>query len=147
MMQKYPFPFSFLFLCHSYSPFTEAIFLPFCYTAHTTEKTKTAIDYLDHWANQQTSKSQKARFHGVEENEILTKAILGFSFIYTFEIFRKTILRWFCWPQGMIWRNPTSPPTPNYLLSSTEARHCTANGTAKNSIHVHSSRRLHIKNT
>lgn len=68
--------FSILLLCDRYIPFTEAIFLPFCYISYTTEKTKTAIDYLDHQTNQQTSKSSKRLVSMEQKNEILTKTPL-----------------------------------------------------------------------
>lgn len=45
--------------------------------------------------------------------------------------------------RGIISGNPTSP-TPNHLQSSTEAQQCTANGKAKNSVHVYCSRK-HVK--
>lgn len=58
---KLSFPFLF-YSSYRYIPFTEAIFLPFCYISYTIEKTKTVIDYLDHPTNQQTSKGSKGLF-------------------------------------------------------------------------------------
>lgn len=57
-MYKNPFHCSF-HSCYRYIPVTEAIFLPFCLIFYTTEKTKTAIDYLDRPAHQQARGSSK----------------------------------------------------------------------------------------
>lgn len=150
---KTSFSFSILLLRDRYIPFTEAIFLPFCYISYTTEKTKTAIDYLDHRTNQQTSKTSKGSFPWSKREwnphqNTTPLAILGFSFIYTLDILGKAFARWFYCPQEG-WEEETPPllPPPNHLLSSTEAHHYAANGKAKNSIHEHYSQLLHHKNT
>lgn len=151
---KSPLPFSILLLCDRYIPFTEAIFLPFCYISYTTEKTKTAIDYLDHRTNQQTSKSSKGLFPWSKREwnshqNTTPLATLGFSFIYTLDILGKAFAGWFYCPQEG-WYEETPPllpprppvvyhhhPKPNTVLLKKKA---------KNSIHEHDSRLYH-KNT
>lgn len=110
---KTSFSFLILSLCYRYISFTEAIFLPFCYVSYTTEKTKTAIDYLDHRTNQQTSKSSKGLFPWSRgewnpHQNTIPLASLGFSFICTVRILGKAFVGWFYWPQEG-WYEETPP--------------------------------------
>lgn len=121
---KTSFSFSILLLCDRYIPFTGAIFLPFCYISDTTEKTKTAIDYLDHRTNQQTSKSSKGLFPWSKREwnphqNTTPLAILGFSFIHTLDILGKAFARWFYCPreggdeEPHLFSHPQSPTIIN----------------------------------
>lgn len=51
-----------------------------------------------------------------------------FLYIYIQDLWKDICQMILLTTRGMIWRNPTCPPTPNHLPSSAEAQHCTAKG-------------------
>lgn len=141
-MYKYSFLCSF-HSCLRYIPFTGAIFLPFCLLIFTTEKTKTAIDYLDNRTNQQASRSSKGLFLvSMEHRRVRSSpnatplAILGFSFIHTFHSLGEAFVNDFTDHKREDKKKPHLFSTPNHLPSSSKAQHRTANGKAENSIHA-----------
>lgn len=144
---KIHFSFFTLFIYCRYIRFTEAIFPPFCQISHTTKKTKTAIDYLDSWTNLQTSKSSKASLPRSRElnphQSITPLAILGlFLYIHLRSLERHLSDDFADHKRDNIRKPHLSHPQSCTIIN--EAQHCTANGKAKNSVHVYCSRR-HVK--
>lgn len=139
-MYKNPFPCPF-HSCYRYIPFTEAIFLPFCLIFfYTTEKTKTAIDYLDNPANQQARRSSEGLLLvSMEHRRVRSSpnATPQQSQAFPLSIHSTALERHLSMilltTRGKTGRNPTSSPTLNHLPSPTEAQHCTANGKAGHS--------------
>lgn len=104
---------------------------------YTTEKTKTAIDYLHNRQISGQAEAQKACFlfpWSTREWSLTYRHSPSnprlFLYPYIPQPWRG-ICQGFYWPpEGRQEENPTSSPSPNHLPSSTEAQHCTANGKA-----------------